>query len=254
MSGALAISKFEDVALSLTPEFHLLKANALEAAKPITAPTDTASLEVAVAAGSALKRLKTDLEKSRNTVKAPVLELGRKIDALAKKESAEIEKELTRIEGLVSAYQRVKIEEARKAQEMADTLARKRQERLDAEAAEQEKERLRLEEAAKKTEDPDEAAHLAEQAQQAQEAAERAREKAVAPSPLGIGSAPRVEKLSASRPWKFVVDDIAAVYASRPDLCSLEIKTAATNAAIAAGAREIPGLRIWQEDTTRIRA
>lgn len=254
MSGALAISKFEDVALSLTPEFHLLKTQAIGDAKAITAVTDAASQENATNSASRIKRILADLEKSRTSVKAPVIELGRKIDAMAKDAAASLNTEFLRLDGLIKTHFRAEQEKARKEQEALDNLARKRQERLDAEAAAQEKERLRLEAQAKKTEDPDEAAHLAQQAQEAHEAAERAREKAVAVPAIAPVVAAKAEKMTVRKVWRFAIDDIAKVYAAQPGLVSLEIKTAATNAAIANGLREVPGMRIWEEDDTRIRA
>jgi hypothetical protein len=54
--------------------------------------------------------------------------------------------------------------------------------------------------------------------------------------------------------WKFEVEDIKAVYAARPDLCSLSILPAQVNCRIREGLRECPGLRIYEETVTHVRS
>ena len=64
---------------------------------------------------------------------------------------------------------------------------------------------------------------------------------------------PKPAGLSVKDKWQFEVLDAAAVYAARPDLCRIEVRTAEVNAAISAGVREIPGLRIWSELQANVR-
>jgi hypothetical protein len=64
---------------------------------------------------------------------------------------------------------------------------------------------------------------------------------------------PKPAGLSVKDKWQFEVIDAAKVYAARPDLCRIEVRTAEVNAAISAGVREIPGLRIWSELQANVR-
>jgi hypothetical protein len=53
--------------------------------------------------------------------------------------------------------------------------------------------------------------------------------------------------------WKFEVLSVDELYAANPGMVRMEANTAAINSALRAGAREIPGLRIWSEVETGVR-
>jgi hypothetical protein len=78
------------------------------------------------------------METSRKAVKAPVLELGRKIDAIAATFLEECSKQEGRLQGLINHYQRKQLEakndETGKLEEMQERAAQLRKEGREAEA------------------------------------------------------------------------------------------------------------------------
>lgn len=120
--------------------------------------TTIASADQAQRAASFLKELASftrTIETTRNDVKAPILDAGRKIDAVAKNLVTEIEAEAKRIGGLLATFQaeeKRKEEEARrKAWEeqeriRLDAERKEREAREKAEADERERQRIAREE------------------------------------------------------------------------------------------------------------
>jgi hypothetical protein len=102
----------------------------------------------------------------------------------------------------------------------------------------------------------------AEQAKALQEAArakeaeaQAAQAKADAPpAQPPVATAPKAQKMTVRRVWKHEVTDIQALYAARPELCSIEPRTNAILAEIRGGMSECPGLKIWQEDDVTVRS
>lgn len=108
------------------------------------------SLETANGAASALQSLKgftRQIEDARAAVKAPVLELGKRIDGLARELTLELDSEATRIGKTLGAWQA----EERRKEEEAQRKAREEEQRIWREA--QEKERLERERLAKEERD-----------------------------------------------------------------------------------------------------
>lgn len=88
------------------------------------------------------------------------------------------------------------------------------------------------------------------------EEAERLRIEAartVVSTPLVVAP-PKVKGMSTQKPWKFIVQDSVAFYKAHPELCKIEIITSAVNQALKDGLRESPGITIYQDDITRIKA
>ncbi len=105
-NAPLVLKNFSGVP-EITPDAYSLKKAALDAARPV-ARVDTPEQQlVAVEALKGLKSVRSGMEASRKAVKAPVLDLGRKIDDIAHKFIAEIDKQYMRISGLINHYQRV---------------------------------------------------------------------------------------------------------------------------------------------------
>jgi hypothetical protein len=229
MSAAIVIHNLGDVSLSLTPEFTQLKADALAKAHALQPVKDADSQALATEVLSNIKGLLRGIEQTRAQVKAPVLALGKQIDSIAKEATQELVATGIQINEQITAFYRA---EAAKAE-----AARRMQEALDA------KRRAR------------EAEALQEAARAKEAEAQAAQAKADAPpAQPPVATAPKAQKMTVRRVWKHEVTDIQALYAARPELCSIEPRTNAILAEIRGGMSECPGLKIWQEDDVTVRS
>jgi hypothetical protein len=230
VSGSLPRPEVE-----LSPSAFNAREVALSAASHIHGITCVSDLDDAAQALTRIKSLTRSIEESRKEVKAPVLEVSRRIDATAKDYLAPLEDEAKRLSILVGSYQEA---ERRKAE-------RVRQEAAAEQAAAMAEMQVKQREA---VEAGDEEAADAARA----EAADR-----IAESQLAVIAAegPRVDGITTRTSWKFEVVDIDALHASRPDLCTIEANGAAIRAIIkATGGKPIAGLRIWQEAGAIVRS
>lgn len=109
--------KSEDFPVSVASAGTESKNIALTDSRSITEVSSVAAQSVAVLALRKLKGLIADTEKSRVEVKAPVLEIGRKIDSLAKEFSADIEAEANRLTGLLKKFSDEQARIAREAEQ-----------------------------------------------------------------------------------------------------------------------------------------
>jgi hypothetical protein len=221
--------------IELTPSAFEARRVALVKASAVPAEiTGISDLDAAAGALTTIKALTKAVEESRKDVKGPLLDTGRKIDAVAKDFVDSLNAEASRLSTMVGAYQeaqrrkaeRVKAEEAQKQQEAIIEMQTKQaalqsEGKLDAAAADA----LRAEAADK----------IAE--------SQLAAMKAEGPKADGV-----VTRTS----WKFDVTDIDALHAARPDLCVITPNNAAIRAVIKNG-KSIPGLRIWQEAAAVVR-
>lgn len=105
--------------IEITADAWELKKKALAAAKPIAKVETPLQQQGAVEALRLLKEIRSGMEATRKAVKAPVLQLGRKIDETAYNFMAEIEKQYGRLSGLINHYQR---KEAQKKAEAQDVI------------------------------------------------------------------------------------------------------------------------------------
>jgi hypothetical protein len=99
--------------IEITPSAWEIRREALEAAKPVRQVTTASEQGVAVEALRQLKAIRTGMEATRKSVKAPVLELGKKIDATAADFLAEPNKQEGRLQGMINHYQRKQLEAKR---------------------------------------------------------------------------------------------------------------------------------------------
>ncbi len=273
---AITLSKLSDVQVSLAPDAIAQRDAAIASAQKITAVADNATQDECAERLRSLKQLIKLTEDSRQEVKAPVLDLGRKIDTFAREFIGKAEAEAQRLTKLLSAYQaeqqRIAAEAERKRQEELKRQEAERQrieaeERARREAAERAAEEARLKAEAEflaPTEAEAEAARKAseEAERRAKEEADRLaqaqREKAKAEADaLALRTAAPVKSVKASgmsvgTVWKFEVTDIGQLVKARPDLCRIEPNTAAINAEIKR-TKEIAGLRIWSETVANVR-
>src|SRR5262245_44303467 len=98
----------------ITQEAWQLKREALDAAKPIARVETPEQQVAAVNALQKLKEVRNGIEDSRKAVKKPVLDLGRKIDEIARNYAEEIEKQYGRLSGMINHYQRKLLEQTNK--------------------------------------------------------------------------------------------------------------------------------------------
>lgn len=135
-SSLLALRGFGGVP-EISSDAIALKRQALELSRPITKVGDEREQALAVNALQALKAITRGMEATRKAVKAPVLELGKKIDSVASDFITEVDREEMRISGHINHYQReqlrLKLEaeeaaarEQRVAQQLADEAERLR--------------------------------------------------------------------------------------------------------------------------------
>ena len=219
-----------------------------------------------------LKTLEREVEKARKEIKAPVIELGRQIDAAAEQFTASVKREIARVGPLLVAWDqeqaRKRAEAERKAREEAERVERERREAEAAEArrlaeikAAEERAKREAEEAARKAQASQDAAVKAEAAAKAREAAEAAQRaeqaqqqanlaalqaKPVTVAPVAVTEPPKVKGLRLRQVQCHKVEDIVALYQARPDLVRLEPIIGAINAALEAG-ETLPGVKGWKE-------
>lgn len=176
------------------------------------------------------------IETSRTIVKAPVIKLGKDIEAFAAELTDKLEQEKKRIGNLLGSYQDIENQKAAAA-------ARKAQE---------EEQRIRDEANAKIA------------AAQASGKSEAQIEKIAAKLDVQVTNAvaatavaaiaPKQEGIATRKVTKFEVLDIEALHAARPELVKMEANTAAINALLrAAPNMKLPGCRTWQEAAAIVR-
>lgn len=247
--STLAISGWDKPAVTIQKTATEAKAMALEQSRAISEVKNDLEAQLASETLRDLKSLINSCESARTEVKAPVLDLGKRIDAAAKEYSQDLQSELSRVSRLVSGYQAEKhraAEEARRKQQ--EELARIERERLEAE----EKARREAEAAIAVAASPKAVAAAEVAAESAIiEATFRAEEKLAAVVP--VEQPQKLEGVSVRKVWLFEVNDIRSLYAARPDLVELSPKNRDIKAALEAGAK-LPGIKAWQENSARIRA
>ena len=230
VSGDLPSPKIE-----LLPSAFNAREVALAAASGVQEITSVTDLDNAARALTSIKALTKSIEDSRKQVKAPVLDVGRQIDAIAKDYLTPLEVEAKRLSVMVGSYQEA---ERRKAERIRQEEARKQQEAI---LAMQEKQREAIQSGN----------------EEAADAARAEAADAIAESQLKVIAAEgaKAEGITTRTAWKHEVVDIGQLYAARPDLCIVEPNNAAIRAIIkATGGKSIPGLRIWSEAGAIVRS
>ena len=253
--------------IQITPEAERQKATILTAARAVVAVTDTDSCDIAQSRLRSLASVRTAVESSRKIVKAPVIDLGKRIDGIAADFVADVVAEEARLSGLVTEYareqqriqreaelaaeqERQRVERERHEAEMAAQreAARIERERQAAERAAHEAEIARLKAEAAQSEEGQQAARVAqEKALAAQREAEARAESARRQAEADAAAAREREEaariaaaavLAAPAPAgvreeiDYEVEDILAFVAKFPQLCRIEPKRAEVLAAL----------------------
>jgi hypothetical protein len=221
-------------AIELNPAAFEARRVTLAKAHAITGIESVTDLDSAAAALTEVASLTKSIEASRKKVKAPILDIGRHIDEVAKDYIAPLAQEKKRLETLIGAYQ----EAARRKAERERAEAAKAQADAIAEMQRKQAEALQA---------GDEAAADAARA----EAANKIAEAQIA---VINAEGPKAEGIVTRTTWEFEVTDIHALLAARPELCVISPNTTAIRAIIkATNGAAIPGIRCWQKAAAIVR-
>lgn len=271
-TNPIAVRGVSSVQVEIAADAYARRKTIIEAAdfapKVITCP-DTRQ-EVATALAD-VNRLLKEVEKGRTEVKAPVLAVGRTIDATAEEFSAPLAVAQKRLQTILTEDAKEQARIAREAEEKRQaelrrqqTEAAAKQAEIDRQAREAEQARLAAERAEREAKTADARAAAQEAARKAAEessalAAQKEKEAEAArlqqaellraPSP----AAPKAAGTAVSNPWVFDVTDIKALHAARPELVDLVVRRNDIITRIRQGEREIPGLRIYQDTKVVVR-
>lgn len=255
--------------LQVSPDIMAEKATLIEHSTLIVEIADPVSSDAATQQLKKLGAMRILVEKSRKTVKEPVLLVGKKIDDLAKEFQADIEAEENRLKKLQGDYAMV-----------VETERRRVLAEIEAKRKEEERQRWRAEEAAKKAASEAEAARIAaeeaafnattpeedaeaerkaaeakasEAARIAAEQAEAARVAALPVSaPVEVPVAPKGVKMVAD----FEVIDLHQLYVGNPSLVELTAKRREILSHIERGMTgdvppAVPGLHVFMKPYVR---
>lgn len=254
--------------------------------------TAITSPEQATRAAAFLKDLATftrTIEETRAAVKAPILEAGKKIDAVARTLTVDLEAEAKRIGGLLASFQaeqKRKEEEARRlawqeqerirldaekkvreAREKAEAEERERQRkareeqdklRAAVDRARSEEGRAKREQELKEAQERAERERIEREDRERQEAEKRRQETAAASAKAASAVVPvakKIEGVAVGSEIKFEVTDIEALREAHPMFVLLSPNNAAIKAALKtmAEGKSLPGVRHWRKAKTVVR-
>ena len=207
-----------DAEIGIVSQAHLMKKDAMHAARSVETVDDLFEAQYAAKAQKTLKSIINAMEESRKKAKAPMLEIGRNIDGIAKDFVTDVVVEEQRIAKLLGAYQRV---------ERDKKVAAKRQAMI-------EENKIMIEQAQKAAESGDftqsiDDAALAKINQLREEVADKH---------------DAVEGVKVKTTTKFEIVDEAELLAARPDLFSPDQSKIRQALKLT---KTIPGLKTWEE-------
>lgn len=270
MSTSLILRDDGALTHSMGPSFSEAREVALNTAAMIGVVKDADTNTKAFEAWRGIKALIAEVEKSRVAAKEPFLEAGRQIDALAKSAVVELKSEEVRVNTLIGNYQQEVQAAARRAEQArqeelrkieAERLAREeeaRREAARAEAARQAelrrieeeqakansaKQRLEFEAAKARIEAQRKADEAAREAE-AQRQRELAAQAAMSLAPAKV--APKADGQRVIQVWDFEVTDVWMLARLHPGLVTITPNRAEILRTLAAGARDIKGIRCFE--------
>lgn len=241
---ALIVSGIDSPDISVNESLTEERDLALESASLVPRVTNPAQFAMATAAIGRLNSIAKTVETSRKEVKAPVIALGKRIDDVAAQFLGKVTTEVARLKSGASAYQAEVDRQAREAREKAERERREAEEKARREAEAKAKEEMAK---AKTQEDLDRAAQTL--ADTEKKIAEEARPLL---TPVATATA-QAKGTVITKPWRFRVKDIKALYAAKPELCEVLVSASRVNEAIRNGLRECPGLEIYQDTNVTVR-
>ncbi len=133
-SNLINLTNISDAKISISQNVFDKKFELLGCSSAITAVRSFEDQESATQALNSISKLLKDVEAARKAVKSPVLELGKKIDELAKNFTGELESEKNRISRLIGNFvaeqERKRFEEERRLREEAERKRKEEEESL----------------------------------------------------------------------------------------------------------------------------
>ena len=222
--------EIDETQIEVIPEAYLARDSAIHKAELVTTVEDAFEAQSASTAMHALNEIVKGMEASRKEAKAPALQAGRAIDAIAKDFLSSAQSELTRVKRLLGEYQRVEAEKKRKAEAEA-----RRKEQAERAAFEQaERERIQKENAGR----------TGTLSQDLDKAAEKF-DKSVAKIKQDVAqSHSAVAGVKVRTTVKFKIIDESALMQARPELFTPDDKKIRAALKLT---KQIPGLEVWEE-------
>lgn len=253
--NALELRNVGSVEIAIAPSARSIRDEAVVAAGWIATVASQAQFAAAAEALKGLRSVAKAVESSRSAVKAPVLDIGKKIDATAKAFVAEVEHEITRLTGLMTQWEieqrRIAAEAERKRQE-EERRARAAEEARLAEIRRQQEAAARAELLAN-TEAERAAAEARRIAAESAAAVERETAAARAAAVPAVVEAPRVAGTVVREDWTFEVTDLRAFALAHPDLVDITVRRADVLKLIRGGCRQLAHARVYTETKVGVR-
>jgi hypothetical protein len=264
----IEIDGIDTVSISSTAEARANRDRLIGLAGTVALVSDQTQANVAANVLKEIKGMTRLIEAARTTVKAPVLEQGKKIDALAKELTFKLEAEATRIGMVLGTYQaeqeRIAEEIRRKAWEEEQRILRAAQEAEEKAAAEARAKAAALALKESRARSEAKAADYAAQAEAAQlmaDAEAEARQKQVEQEMLAnrvnalSKIAAKPEGIATRKEIRFEIMDIVALYEAAPYLVTLTPNNAALKSALKGlqKGQSLPGVKHWEEAAVTVR-
>ena len=264
----IQIDGIDTVTINSTSEARDNRDRLIEMAGTVAMVSDQNQSVVAANVLKEIKGMTRLIEAARTTVKAPIIEQGKKIDALAKELTFKLEAEATRISMVLGAYQaeqnRIAEEIRHKAWQEEQRILREAEE---AEAKAVAEARAKVAELALKesrARSDEKAAVYAAQAEAAQlmaDAEAEARQKQVEQEMLSnrLNALSKVlakpEGIFTRMEIKFEITDIVLLYESAPYLVTLTPNNAALKSALKGlqKGQALPGVKHWEQAAVTVR-
>lgn len=218
MNDLITQPKIDAVTIEIIDDAKKMKQVALETAKPIVSINDGFEAEIASRTQYHLRAIIKGIEESRKMAKAPALQIGKRIDCIAKDFIDEVKDEELRIAKLLGSFQ--KVERAKK--DDADRIAKIEEQKILVKAAQD---------------------ALAD-GEVTEELTQSAQHKIIALRQEASAKHEAVAGVKVRTTTKFEIVDEAQTLKARPDLFSLDNKKVRAALKIT---KIIPGIKVWDE-------
>ena len=253
--NALALRNVGSVEIAINPGAIETRDEAISTAGLIINVRNQGQFAAGADALKGLKIVSKAVEMSRTAAKAPVLELGKRIDGAAKDFLAEVDTEILRLTALLTSYE---VEQRRIAAE-AERQRQEEERRRQAEEAARMAEITRQQQAAARAEllantelerAAAEARRIAAEQAAAIERAAAAERQANLPA---VVEPPKVAGTVVREDWTFEVTDLRAFAQAHPDLVEITVRRADVLKMIRGGCRQLAHARIYTETKVGVR-
>jgi hypothetical protein len=253
--NALELRNVGSVEIAIAPSAAAIRDDAIAAAGWVAQVASHAQFAAAAEALKGLRSVAKAVEASRTAIKAPVLDLGKKIDATAKAFVAEVDQEITRLTGLMTQWeieQRRLAAEAERQRQEEERRVRAAEEAKLAEIRRQQQAAARAELLANTEREraAAEAQRIAAESAAAIERAAAAERQANLPA---VVEPPKVAGTVVREDWTFEVLDLKAFAQAHPDLVEITIRRADVLKMIRGGCRQLAHARIYTETKVGVR-